>query len=198
MTERTLYQILGVKKTATRDEIRAAYRLKSKAAHPDVGGSEDVFQELFNAAAILSDDTQRQIYDETGVTTRKGPDNSEAVLAGIIIAALDEAIAAADKQNFDPMQCDLMAAILQSFDIRQGKLAKTRSSAEKQLRLTRRLVKAWSRRGDGKNLMALMLANRIVILEAAITRMDGENKGIAAAREAMKDYSFRPEIQVFV
>jgi len=57
------YEILGVAETATKDEIRKAYRNFAKKMHPDAGGDEEKFKELAEANDILSDDKKRQEYD---------------------------------------------------------------------------------------------------------------------------------------
>jgi DnaJ-class molecular chaperone len=60
------YEILGVEKTATSQEIKIAYRKLALQHHPDKGGSEAKFKELVEAYEILSDPVTRQKYDETG------------------------------------------------------------------------------------------------------------------------------------
>jgi curved DNA-binding protein CbpA len=64
----TLYDVLGVRADATGNEIRLAYRKAAMRWHPDrnVGheaAARAVFQEIKEAYAILSDTTQRQVYD---------------------------------------------------------------------------------------------------------------------------------------
>ncbi len=63
----TLYEALGVAKTATDVEIRAAYRKLAKAHHPDLNPgnkeAEDKFKEISAANAILSDPEKRRRYD---------------------------------------------------------------------------------------------------------------------------------------
>lgn len=61
------YEILGVPKTASSDEIRKAYRKLAGKLHPDKeGGSQEKFQELQAAYDILSDPEKKQIYDKYG------------------------------------------------------------------------------------------------------------------------------------
>lgn len=60
------YEILGVKRKATKKEIKNAYREKAKTLHPDKGGNADKFKEISEAYRILSDDRLRLTYDATG------------------------------------------------------------------------------------------------------------------------------------
>ncbi len=62
------YETLGVKKDATKEEIKKAYKKLAKKYHPDLnkGKSEDKFKEINEAYAALSDDQKRANYDRFG------------------------------------------------------------------------------------------------------------------------------------
>ena len=64
------YETLGVAKDATPDEIKRAYRKLAREHHPDVNGngpeSEELFKDLGEAYAVLSDPEKRQRYDTYG------------------------------------------------------------------------------------------------------------------------------------
>src|SRR3984885_10379873 len=64
------YATLGVKKTATPDEIRKAFRKAARKYHPDVNPgdkkAEEKFKEISEANDILSDEKKRKIYDQVG------------------------------------------------------------------------------------------------------------------------------------
>jgi DnaJ-class molecular chaperone len=57
------YQTLGVKTSATADEIKRAYRKLASQHHPDKGGDVKKFQEIEEAYRILSDPQSREQYD---------------------------------------------------------------------------------------------------------------------------------------
>ncbi|WP_236789136.1 DnaJ domain-containing protein [Amycolatopsis sp. GM8] len=63
MHEAGYYELLGVDRTASRAEIKSAYRLKARASHPDAGGSPAEFHELRQAYETLSDPYRRADYD---------------------------------------------------------------------------------------------------------------------------------------
>jgi hypothetical protein len=64
----SLYDTLGVPKTATSNEIRKAYLKLARVHHPDKGGDAEKFKEITKANDILTDDKRRQLYDQHGVT----------------------------------------------------------------------------------------------------------------------------------
>jgi molecular chaperone DnaJ len=60
------YDILGVKKSASKDEIKKAFRVLARKHHPDAGGDEEKFKELNEAYEVLSDEDKRAEYDQYG------------------------------------------------------------------------------------------------------------------------------------
>lgn len=69
MAKRDYYEILGVSKDASKDEIKRAYRKLSKQYHPDINkepGADEKFKEISEAYEVLSDETKRAQYDQFG------------------------------------------------------------------------------------------------------------------------------------
>ncbi|MBN8250466.1 molecular chaperone DnaJ [Priestia flexa] len=71
MSKRDYYEVLGISKGATKDEIKKAYRKLSKKYHPDINKAEDAaeqFKEVKEAYEVLSDDQKKAHYDQFGHT----------------------------------------------------------------------------------------------------------------------------------
>ena len=66
MSKRDYYEVLGVDKTASADELKKAFRRAAVEHHPDKGGDEAKFKELSEAYEVLSNSEKRQRYDQFG------------------------------------------------------------------------------------------------------------------------------------
>ena len=86
------YKTLGVKRAATQEEIRKAYRRLARKYHPDLNpgdkSSEEKFKQLSEAYDVLSDPKKREVYDKFGTyndnirDSARGPPGQGSILIG--------------------------------------------------------------------------------------------------------------------
>ena len=82
-TNKDYYGTLGVKRTATAEEIRKAFRKAARRYHPDVNPgdkrAEEKFKEISEANDVLSDEKKRKVYDQVGFYSDQiDPEQAEA------------------------------------------------------------------------------------------------------------------------
>jgi len=90
MEKRDYYEVLGVGRNASEDELKSAFRKLARQHHPDVSSdpnAEENFKEINEAYAILSDGEKRAAYDRyghAGVNTQGMPDFTNIDLSDIL------------------------------------------------------------------------------------------------------------------
>jgi curved DNA-binding protein CbpA len=187
------YAVLGVPRTATADEIKAAYWSRAKDTHPDLGGDRTEFERVKLANTILADEERRAKYDRTGEVDDSVPENP---LSGPLGCLLEAASAIGVQyimgQRNDPCRSDFVKALK---DVLLGQEKDLVEHVRQARRLADVLGRVEKRLKPKKADLFFVraLANQIeaVQIGAKITE-----KKIASVREAVKmlgDYAFDVE-----
>lgn len=187
-----LYEVLGVKRTASRKDIHKAYRRKAKAAHPDAGGSVEAFNELVVAYGVLSDTKRRTKYDETGEIDPPRPDNFDGGAIEIIAEKLGLVIHA----EHDLASMDIGALIDKAI---RDDIAARKASVAHQKRAAERLTKLRARTkrkavGDD-NLVARVLDWHELAIQNHIKKHEESILYLERALEILEDYSFADDLE---
>lgn len=187
-----LYEILGVKTSATVKTIRAAYRKKAKKAHPDTGGSIEEFNALKKAHDILIDPERRLKYDATGDTSEKAIDNSLSQVIGLLTAALDNVLQQIEARGGNPTEFEIIndMKILMGghLDELQKKCAQVTAQRKKMERLVGRFdVK------KGENYFEAIVASKMSAFDSQIRQLNEQEIPIKKALDILANSSFRSD-----
>jgi len=182
-----LYQLLGIKRSATREEVRKAYRRKAKSLHPDRGGSAEVFNALAAAHDVLSDAKRRGRYDSTGEIEPARPDNFDGSAIEIIAQKLGLIIHAEQ----DLTAVDIGAVIEQSIRndivLRKSNIESQRRAIERAARLRARV----KRKATGEdNALARVLDWHERSTQDHVRKNEVAVRSMERALEILKGYSF--------
>ena len=108
MDKRDYYEVLGVSKTASQDEIKSAFRKLAKKYHPDVSKEENAaekFKEAQEAYAVLSDENKRKQYDQFGHSAFTNSQGGFSGFEGFDFGSMD----------------DIMEEVLRNFGFSSGR-----------------------------------------------------------------------------
>lgn len=134
---KSLYDKLGVGKDSTSEEIKKAYRDKSKKAHPDKeGGSDEEMAALNEAYLVLSDPAKRQKYDTTGSTADIPFETKFNDLVNYILVKIIES----NNESSD----NIISLFLKQCQLHKGELIKAKNSSQKSITKIENVIKRMS------------------------------------------------------
>lgn len=192
----TLYNVLGVDKDATPEDVKRAYRKAAMETHPDKGGTPEKFALVKLAADVLGDAKRRAHYNETG-QTEKVIDNDTAaaleILAQCIHAALDFALTT----NADITTLNMMGDFNSTLTKKREDYLKAIEQNRQALRQLKRLLGKFKRKKRKKrdepeqpNFMENIVSANVLALENAMGQMRDSIRHIELAISILNDHSF--------
>lgn len=182
------YDVLGVPKTASSDQIKGAYRRLARKTHPDNGGTGDDFSTANRAYSILMDPEMRKRFDETGSIEDVAPLTIRQRMIQIIADMFNQALAVEGKAGTSLRHFPLVKAMREQIG-RNTKLLRDNYTAHKKMIDDRRfLLTRISRNDDGQNLFADIIRNQIKELEPVVRQADVDVRAMEMATEELMHY----------
>ena len=182
-----LYRLLGIRRGATKAEVRRAYRRKAKVSHPDSGGSVEAFSALATAHDVLSDENRRERYDTTGEIEPARPNNFDGSAIEVIAHKLGLIIHA----EHDVTSMDIGAVIEQA--IRED-IVSRKSSIASQIQAVERagcLRARVKRKANGEdNALARVLDWHERATKDHVKKNEEAVRAMERALEILEGYSF--------
>lgn len=179
-----LYADLGVDEAASAADIKRSFKRRASKSHPDKGGSTEEFQKVQRAYAVLSDESKRKRYDETG---QDGDLPDLRVMAQVQLSALFCQLIEKSDPDTTPFIDQLKricneGLVMGRQQLRQQE-AKIAKLAVAKCRLGRKKV-------EGPNFLAAALAQQT---QQANAQLEGIKQNLALGDEMLKllaDYEY--------
>ncbi len=180
------YETLGVKRNATDQQLKDAYRDKVKENHPDKdGGDEELFKILSNAYTVLMDPQRRKFYDNTGSEMKPGEFERKA---GALLQQLFQLIVSQNGLE-NIIHLDIIKMINQQIDKGMTELKKKIDKAKKSRTMIRKILKRIKHKNK-KNPISLMLKHEAKKHSESITQTHQEMEVGKRSRKMLKEYGF--------
>ena len=192
-----LYKILGIRKNASPQSIKKAFRKKAKQTHPDISGDPEEFHTFLDvktAYDVLSDPEKRKIYDETGRYDTKPSDSDISQAAQLIFTALRELIG---RHKDKVVYTDIIQDIKKSFNNKIGEIQKAINEM-KSIQAVLNDVSSRTVVDDGQfNYISVMLDSESDNIGRAVNENESQINMIRKCLEMLEHYHFSKKEGVF-
>ncbi|KAA6475632.1 J domain-containing protein [Rhizobium rhizogenes] len=178
------YDILGVGRDASDEQIKVAYRKRAKGAHPDSGGDAEAFGRLKKAHELLLDPVRRKVFDDTGYDVELTDAVDLQALVAIEKLITDMVLDEREPGTFDPV-AHMRASLLE--EIRKANFSK--SELERHSDRIRLHLDRLGKR-PGKDVVGHMLRARIKAIATAIGETDAKIGATERACDMLDGYLY--------
>jgi len=179
---KSLYEILNVEKTASKEEIKISYYKLAKEHHPDNNGSHEIMTEITLAYKILSSDSKRAKYDETGSTDSEKP--FEQQFMGFLNAILIQIVE--NEKNVDII--DIVEMIQEYTD--DTILKHQQASAITNVKIERYEAVKKRLKSTSDKTMFIILDNQIENLKRNYFALEEEKIFLGKAKKVLEGYAY--------
>ena len=180
-----LYKTLNVNEDASPSEIKKAYRAKARETHPDLNNDSDkAFKKVALAYSILSDNTKRKEYDETGYYDTCSKDGKISQVRAELVRLFMETISSECNLNYTDIFEVMADKIEHNKRITEMNIQKIKEKITKQRNVINRI--------ESKNgLFVSVLQQNIQDGEKIISSENAKLKLIPLLLNTLKEYKYR-------
>ena len=175
-----LYEILGVNKNSSNEEIKSQYRNKAKSCHPDKGGDKEKFQLLSNAYHILSNPELKQNYDNTGDT-----DSKEVMFTKFLDANIGQIVS-----NEALISSNIVELIKAELNNNRSKSVREVSTIQNKVKKLIKLKGSIQNKNSNENKFEFIIKNHITGFEQQIQQHNQVINTMNMFLEMLNEYEF--------
>lgn len=187
------YEILGVNKDASQEEIEAAFKKGVKRHHPDNGGDEEAFNQMVLASLVLRDPKKRQKYDTDGVFSQDRPEALYSMAIEQVASFFINSIDAVISSNANMSDFDLVAGGQAFFDQKILDCRKRLIEVNRRITHFEKVMKRLKTKGT-TDVITLMLQNHVSNFKQEIENTNNQIEVSKKAKKVLSDYIFEPEL----
>jgi curved DNA-binding protein CbpA len=177
------YEVLGVPRKATDDQLKKAYRKRARETHPDVaGGGSEPFQEVHAAFALLKDRERRADFDATG--------NQDAPAPARWMEPLGIAFQEVMAEYLNGSPAPIVETILKQLRTMRQNLRGTLQKNEVRMKRLSKLIGKVKFRGEGQNVFGDEIAHAHEQMVAAGRELKSKLEDLDHAIEVAGQYDF--------
>ena len=178
-----LYDILGVSKDATFEEIKAKYKSLAQQHHPDKGGDPEVFKRIKNAYEILSDPTNRKRYDTTGQFETKSSIRDSALeqLSRIFFNLIP---------NINPETDDPILIMKNESRQEKENINNHINGCNNRMDKLKKIINKIKRKNDGENLLKMFAENQLKAHENELQNYIHQIQIVDAVVKILEEYQY--------
>jgi curved DNA-binding protein CbpA len=179
-----LYDILGLSKNASFDEIKAKYKSLAQQHHPDKGGDPDLFKKIKHAYEILSDSIRRKKYDTTGQYDHGPSIQTEALDT---LCRLFFSIVPNINADIDDLILIMKNESRRERDVVNNNINICNSYIEKLNKIINKIKK---KKDDGENLLKMFAENQLKTHHNELQNFKRQIEIIDIVIEMLEDYQY--------
>lgn len=165
-----LYTVLGVDRTATPAQIKAAYRKLSKLHHPDAGGERKAWDQIQHAYEVLSNQSRREKYDATGDDTQiPDPEAQERAQVAAVVRQIISGVLQSSRD--DPAYVDFRERIIRDLDGKRAQMTQDRQQLELKIKRVERFIGRFVKDDGGEDVIGDVVKQGLRDLEAQVANV---------------------------
>lgn len=193
------YEILGVNRDATVEDIKRAYKNKARKLHPDHGGDANAFTELKEASIILLDEDKRLKFDETGYIDSKA-DNLTALamesIANFFISSIN-AMESPAGFNIRMTDLDFIKGAKDYFNQQKGQVQINIDRIERQIIKFEKVIKRLKTKRKN-DIIKTMLESHVETIRKLILENRKQIELLTTTLTILEDYEFEEDIKKII
>ena len=180
---KNLYDILGLSKNATFEEIKSKYKSLAQQHHPDKGGDPELFKEIKNAYEVLSDPISRKQYDTTGHFENRVNIRDEALerLSNLFFNIVP---------NINPDIDDLILIMKNETRRERQNINNNINLCNGYILKLNKVINKIKKKNEGENLLKMFAENQLKIHENELQNFIRQIEVINIAIEMLEDYQY--------